>query len=396
MLKTCLAFFVTLAAVLAPAAELTLYAAPAAAGKGDGSSPENAARFWDASLWKRIQSELKNTPVTLQLAPGKYYTQHPAKPDTKLNLIDIGDDKNVFILRGAPDNASVFARHPDDSMASDPKSKNLQNLITLRKNCRNMIIEQLYFTGKGMCGYALQIRESRDITVRNCRWKDMRGVYYGASGANIKSANITWQDCTFDNIGFNSHAHMLYNGNQCKNLQVLNCTMTDAYGDFIRFRNQVDDVTIRGCSFVDNGKYASSPIIAFPLFIDGEQPKDIEYFSTGLTVTGNTFVFKKKAARNWMMDFLISGYNPPDRQYLVNKADAAKFAQMSRAEQRKFLDERFGLETARVNFSGNKLVNVNDAVVYECWPKYGSEKKFPLDDYKNVLSLSRALMPEEK
>ena len=380
----------------AGAGEVSLFAAPEAAGKGDGSSAADPMRLWDAKLWDKIKTELKENAVTLELAPGTYYTQYPAKPDTRLNLIDVGSDRHVFTMRGAPDRATVFSRHPDDSMDADPKNKNLQNFITLRKNCRNMIIERLYFTGKGMCGYALQIRDSHNVTVRDCHWKDMRGVYYGASGANTKSTGIAWENCTFENIGCNSHAHMLYNGNECKGLRIENCTMTDAYGDFVRFRNRVDDVTIRNCTFVDNGKYASSPFIAFPLFIDGERPKDFEYFSTGLTVIGNTFIFKKKAPRNWMMDFHISGFNPPDRQYLVNKKDAAKFAKMSRAEQRKFLDERFGLETDRINFSGNRLVNVSDAVVYECWPKYGAEKKFPVKEFQNVLSLTRALMPAAK
>ena len=374
------------------AAEVTLFAAPEAAGKGDGSSAGDPMRVWDARLWKKVRTELKDSAVTLELAPGTYYTQYPAKPDTRLDLSDIGNDRHVFTMRGAPNRATVFSRHPGDSMNADPKSKNLQSFIVLRKNCRNIVIERLFFTGKGMCGYALQVRDSHHVTIRDCHWKDMRGIYYGASGANLRSSDITWKDCTFENIGYNSHAHMLYNANECRGLKVENCVMTDAFGDYIRFRNRVDNVTIRNCVFVDNGKYVSSPFIAFPIFNKIRR----EYFSTGLSVTGCTFVFKKKGPRNWMMDFHISGYNPPDRQYLVSKRDAARFAKMSRAEQRKFLDDRFGLETARIEFADNKLANVNDAVVYECWPIYGAEKEFPPEEYKNVLSLTRALMPEAK
>ena len=173
--------------------------------------------------------------------------------------------------------------------------------------------------------------------------------------------------------------------------------MIDAYGDYIRFRNQVDDVTVENCSFVDNGKYASSPFIAFPLFnTQMKIDKGGEFFSTGLTVRNNRFEFKKKAERNWMMCFHISGYNPPGREYLMSKKDIAAFNAMDRAAQRKFLDDRMELQTNRIRFENNTLINAEDAIVYECWPKYGSEKIFPREDYQNILSLSETLLESGK
>ena len=134
------------------ASGITMYAAPKAAGKGNGSSKADAARFWDAALWKNIQNELQKHPVTLELLPGKYITTYPAKQDTRLNLNGIGHDQNQLIIRGAANHAAVFSRNPQDSKNMEPASKNLQNLITLRKNCRNIVFEQLYFTGDGACG----------------------------------------------------------------------------------------------------------------------------------------------------------------------------------------------------------------------------------------------------
>ncbi len=376
----------------AAAAGMTMYAAPEAAGKGDGSTEANAARFWDAQLWKNIQKNLADTPVTLQLLPGKYITQYPAKPDTRLNLYNIGNAKNQLIVRGAENNGTVFIRHPEDSKNMEPASKNLQNWITLRRNCQNIVFEKLYFTGDGACGYPLQVRDAKNITIRDCHWKDMRGVYYGASGANGKCENVLWENCTFDNIGYNVHAHMLYNSNGCKNLTVRNCTMIDAFGDYIRFRNKVDNVTVENCTFIDNRKYASSPFIAFPLFnTKAKVEKGGEHFSTGLTVRNNRFEFKKRAERNWMMCVHNSGYNPPDRQYMLSKKDSAAFAAMDRDAQRKYLDERMKLQTSRIKFENNTLINVTDAIVYECWPLYGAEKEMPQEEYKTVTSLSKAL-----
>lgn len=374
------------------ASGITMYAAPKASGKGNGSSKADAARFWDAALWKNIQNELQKHPVTLELLPGKYITTYPAKQDTRLNLNGIGHDRNQLIIRGAANHAAVFSRNPQDSKNMEPASKNLQNLITLRKNCRNIVFEQLYFTGDGACGYALQVRDSVNITIRNCHWKNMRRVYYGASGANGKCDNVLWENCTFDNIGYNSHAHMLYNANYCRNLTVRNCTMIDSFGDFIRFRNKVQDVTVENCTFIDNGKYNSSPFIAFPLF-NTKKKVDLggETFSSGLTVRNNRFEFKKKAPRNWMMCIHNSGFNPPGLNYMMNKKDSAAFSKLDRAAQRKYLDDRMNLQTGRIKFENNTIINAEDAIVYECWPLYGAEKIFPQKDYKTVTSLTKAL-----
>ncbi|MBR2642561.1 MAG: right-handed parallel beta-helix repeat-containing protein [Lentisphaeria bacterium] len=376
------------------ASELTLYAAPEARGKGSGSSPENAARLWDHKLWKNIKKKLEKSPVTLQLAPGNYYTELPAKKETSLVLRGVGNEKHHFTLRGAENHGSVFARHPNDSKEI---KNNLFPLIIIRNNSRNIIIDGLRFTGNGLCSAALAVSRSRDILIRNCVWKDLRGAFYAASSADAESENITWENCLFENVGYDTRAHMLYNSNSSKKLTVRNCTMIDAYGDFVRFRNKVDDVTVENCTFIDNGKYDSSPMLAFPIFVTEQVvKKGGEFFSTGLTVRNNRFEFKKKAERNWMMCFHISGYNPPGREYLMSQKDIAAFNAMDRAAQRKFLDERMGLQTDRIRFENNTIINAEDTVVYECWPKYGSEKNFPPEEYNTKFSLGKALLEQEK
>jgi hypothetical protein len=394
MKKFLLLLLIASGSFIACAAELTMYAAPEKTGKGDGSSPENAARLWDYKLWWRVKKALEKSPVTLQLLPGNYYTELPAKKETNLILRGVGNEKHHFTLRGAENHGSVFARHPNDSREI---KNNLFPLIIIRSNSRNIIIEGLRFTGNGLCSAALAVSRSRDILIRNCVWKDLRGAFYAASSADAESENITWENCLFENVGYDTRAHMLYNSNSSKKLTVRNCTMIDSYGDFVRFRNQVDDVTVENCTFIDNGKYDSSPMLAFPIFVTGKVvEKGGEFFSTGLTVRNNRFDFKKKANRNWMMCFHISGYNPPGREYLMSKKDIAAFNAMDRAAQRKFLDDRMGLQTNRIRFENNTLINAEDTVAYECWPKYGSEKKYPPAEYHTKFSLGKALLEQEK
>ena len=393
-MKIALSLLCSLAAVAVCAGDLLIYAAPQAIGKGDGSTPENAARLWDGNLWKKVQTELTAKSVTLKLAAGTYYTELPAQKETSLVLRGIGHEKNTFTIQGAENFSSVFSRHPNDSKEI---KGNLFPLLVIRNKSKNIVVEGLFFTGTGICSSGLNIAGSENILIRNCRWKDFRGAYYTASGASADSKNITWENCHFENVGYDVHAHMLYITNSCSALTVRNCTMIDAYGDFIRFRNKVDNVTVENSTFIDNGKYESSPFISFPIFVTPQVvKKGGEFFSTGLTVRNNRFEFRKKAKRNWIMNFHISGYNPPGRKYMVGKKDIAAFNAMSRDARRKFLDDRMGLQVDRIHFENNTISNAADIIIYECWPKYGSEKDFPMEEYFTTLSLSKTLLDPGK
>ena len=96
------------------------------------------------------------------------------------------------------------------------------------------------------------------------------------------------------------------------------------------------------------------------------------------------------------MNFHISGYNPPGRKYMVGKKDIAAFNAMNRDARRKFLDDRMGLQVDRIHFENNTISNAADIIIYECWPKYGSEKDFPMEEYFTTLSLSKTLLDPGK
>ncbi|MBQ4107698.1 MAG: hypothetical protein IJC73_09020 [Lentisphaeria bacterium] len=381
---------------------LQLYVAPAAIGTGSGASSASAADIRDAGFWKRVNAELQKTPVTVHVLPGEYIITHDRnnpKATNNITLTQVGDPQNRLTIRGADRNATCFKRNDSDSM--EIHVKNFVNLITLR-SCRNIRIEKLYFTGKGICGYALQIRGSQDITVSNCHWKNMSGISYGASGANgrvtgglpsTKCSDITWENCIFDTVGYDSHAHMLYNANDCRNLTVRNCVMIDSTGDYIRFRNGGGNFLIENCSLTDTGKYQKiAPFISVPIFVYTQDPARQEHFANNIIIRNNTFKFTKPGPRNWLLLFHISGYNPVGKEYFFSATDAADFAALAPADARAFFLRRTGIDLTGVQLQNNTISGHKDTAVYECWPNYGSESTFQ----KTLSSLTRLLVPVRK
>jgi hypothetical protein len=208
MKKILLLLLIASCSVVAWAAELTMYAAPAAAGNGDGSSPENAARLWDHKLWWRVKKALEKSPVTLQLAPGNYYTELPSKKETSLVLRGVGNEKHHFTLRGAENHGSVFARHPNDSKEI---KNNLFPLIIIRSNSRNIIIEGLRFTGNGLCSAALAVSRSRDILIRNCEFNNPESLFrLDFDGKHIWCCNRSLASIKFENCKVEGVATPIY------------------------------------------------------------------------------------------------------------------------------------------------------------------------------------------
>ena len=400
-------FALTLAALLCAGAlfaadePIQRYAAPEALGSGDGATPATAAAMRDRAFWKKVDAALKKAPVVVNVLPGEYvvtFDKNDPKASTAIDIIEVGSAENRLTIRGADGNRSLFKRNESDSRDTTD-TKNFTNLVTLR-GCRNILIEKLFFTGAGICGYGLQIRGSQDVTVRDCHWKNMPGVSYGASGANgrngtdnpVFSARIRWENCTFDTVGYDAHAHMLYNANDCDDMVIRRCTFTDSTGDYIRFRNGGRNILVEECAFLDTGKYERvAPFIAMPLFVYSEDPAKAEHFAGVFTIRNNTFRFTRKGPRNWIFLIHISGFNPPGKEYLFSPADAARMKKLAPADARAFFQKRTGVDLAQIVLRNNRASGQIDTAVYECWPKYGSEK----DRQPSVTSLTR-LLPAAK
>ncbi|MGE4565007.1 MAG: right-handed parallel beta-helix repeat-containing protein [Victivallaceae bacterium] len=388
MKKTISVLMLLLAAIAWSAESVTMYAAPRACGDGGGLTSDNAAALSDQQFWAAVNAKLAQTPVRVELAPGAYEISFKGKRSNAVRLTGIGNETNQLVIAGAPGGGSVFGR----SIADD-QTRTIKNYLHLwvLSQCRNVALEELFFTGPGVCGYVMQILDSQDITIRNCEWRDMRGVYFAAAGAHgEKTRNVLWENCTFANLGIDSHAHMLYNANKAAGLTVRNCKFSDCTGDYIRFRNGNDDITVENCDFMNSGEIEPvCPFLSMPLFVDFDEPKHYEYFAKKVTIRNNRFIFAKVNPRNIVLTYLHAGYNPPGRQYLLGKADIAKLDQMSVAEGRKFLGERLGSDLDDIVITGNKIVNSPMVVVYQSQPNWGAEKKFPKEEYKTETVLNR-------
>ncbi len=384
-------------------ADVTLFVAPEKTGSGSGQTAADAALWTAPEFWKFVAAALKQEPVTVQFAPGVYNVRHnPAtRKGTGLDINRPGHEKNLLTLRGAPDFATIIQRDPKDPRTVG--SANFATLMQIRRP-RNLRITGLRFAGETPIGYGLQLREAQDVTIDHCRFVDMPGVNYGATGVNGKtSRNITWEDCHFENAGTEISAHMIYNANGASDLVIRNCTFNNTPGDFIRFRNGCRNVLVENCTFLmpEVKTPIDYPFISMPLFnsrdprsTDPEMTKrPFEYFGGNITIRNNTFTRKsapKAGGRAVVLMFHNSNFTPPGVELLFNRKDIAKFQAMPDTEARKWLQKRTGIDTTAVTLENNRVNhNTLDRVVYECWPNGKDPQRYPDAEYKNLFELTR-------
>ncbi len=384
-------------------ADATLFIAPEKCGNGSGESDADAALWTDPAFWKSVAAKLKQEPITVQFAPGIYNVRH--NPATrKGNGLDInrpGHEKYLLTLRGAPDFTTVIQRDPGDPV--DAVSANFATLMQIRRP-QNLRITGLRFTGNTPIAYGLQLREAQDVTIDHCRFVDMPGVYYGATGVNgSTSRNITWENCHFENVGTEISAHMIYNANGARDLAIRNCTFINTPGDFIRFRNGCRNILVENCSFLmpEVKTPIDYPFISLPLF-NSRDPRStdpeitkrpFEYFGGNITIRNNTFTRQsapKAGGRAVVLMFHNSNFTPPGVELLFNREDIAHFRGLSDAEARAWLNKRTGIDTTAVTLENNKVnSHTLDQVVYECWPNGRDPQRYPDEEYKNLFDLTR-------
>ena len=372
-----------LSGMILAAADQLFYAAPQALGNGSGSDPDNAAAIRNEAFWSSVNAALAQSPVTVKLVEGEYLITHPGKDNT-IRLSKLGNPDNRLTISGQ-DKKTVFLRNPEDSRSIKDAS-NFANLVTLY-NSQNITIEKLYFTGEGIVGYGLQVRACNNILIRDCRWENMPGVSYGASGANgfglapygktPNCSNITWENCYFKTVGYDSHAHMLYNANYCNNLTMRNCDFIDVTGDYVRFRNGGENLLIENCRFLDTGKApaAAYPFISVPLF--NSRPDKNEHFAKKLTVRNCDFNYQAPKPRSFVILYHISGMNAQGENYIFSPEDSKAMAAMNYNAGRANFLNRLHVDLADIIYQNNKVKGAKDTMVYECWPKDSAGKPLP-------------------
>ena len=311
----------------------------------------------NTTFWSNVQTALASGPVDIIFADGTYTRT------STITLTGLGSDTNLLTLKTAvTEGGAVF----DGAIAT----------LMYLNSCKNVRLLRLKFTG-AVTGYAMRISNSQDVTVEKCFFEDLPDVGYGALGVHYPLTNrIVVKYCNFENVGYDSHAHMIYGAYGIQRLSVVANTFTNCSGAFVRFRGDLSDKgVVYDNDFISTGTYLTglNPVfIEIPVFND-VNPGD-EKMGTNFMITRNTFSYGTAGAQTtrYAMVFHSSGYNPTGRTHLISTADAALLSTGTVTQKRSVMSTQLGLDGNLIHFSGNTNTNVQYNVVYRCWNAYGS------------------------
>jgi hypothetical protein len=381
------------------------YVAYAAQGSGDGANPENAAQFRDVMLWNQVRKALETSPVTVNFLPGEYiFSKNPgANGELRgtFRLENIGNPEHQLILQGLNPEGTVFKTDP-----ADPLDQALA-FDMLYFNVKNTLIRHFHFTGEQFINYVVKLYGSH-VTLAECTFIDMPNVIYGATGAHYTySEYITLRDSTFIRIGFDSHAHMMYNAYGPQHVYVVDNYFEDSSGDYVRFRDRTDYGVVFGNTFKSTGTYRNTNrvFVTVPLFNDdvpGSPNAKEESFGTHMLIANNTFIYPNdnSGGTRQTFQFLSSGYTIPGRQYLLSVQDAFVLLRGTVEEKKALMRDQLGIDGDSVFYYGNKVYgnNVKDTVQYYSFPAYGALGRgwaSPIDITDTVVKVSVAETTEE-
>ena len=312
---------------------------------------------FNSTFWANVQTALSTGPVDVIFADGTYTLA------STLTLTNIGSASNQLTLKTA-------------TTAGGAIFKGAIATLMYLNNCKNVQILRLKFTGD-VTGYALRIANSQDIAVENCYFMNLPSVSYGALGVHNSLTNrVLVRNSTFENVGYDSHAHMIYGAYGIQRLSLVGNTFKNCSGSFVRFRGDLSDKgVVYDNDFISTGTYLTgiNPVfIEIPVFND-VNPGD-ERMGTNFMITKNTFTYGTvgSQATRFNVVFHSSGYNPTDRNYLISVADAGLLASGTVAQKRSVMSTQLGLDGDAIHFAGNTNTNVQYNVVYRCWNNYGS------------------------
>jgi len=356
------------------------YVAYEGSGKADGSSPADAAHFRDTGLWNRVRNALAESPVTVNFLPGEYIFSSRAKDGQNrgtFRLENIGHPKHQLIIQGLNKEGTIFRTDPND-----PIDESLAFDMFYFKGV-NTLIRYFHFTGEQYINYVTKLYGSY-VTLSDCTFIDMPHVIYGASGTHYEdSHHITLRDSVFIRIGFDSHAHMMYNAYGPQHVYVVNNYFEDCSGDYVRFRDRTDYVVVFGNTFKSTGTYRNTnrTFITVPLFNDddpenpGPNPR-WEVFGTHVLIAHNKFIYpdNNSGGSRQVFYFLNQGYDIPGRQYLLTAQQAMLLLRGGVEEKKTFLKENLGIDGDVVFFHDNIAQgrNVGFNVSYYAFPSYGA------------------------
>jgi Concanavalin A-like lectin/glucanases superfamily len=355
--------------LIGPAAK-SYYAAPAAAGAGDGSSPANAANYLNASFWSTVQSQLQTSNVNVNLQDGNYGAG-------TLTFTDMGDPLYRLTLQPVNPYGAVF----------NITGNNIINLV----GSQNIKFYQIVVTGPaaywGVDCQPDYLKPCRNLEFSYCRFLNLTNAFYGAIGLINGVRDVTVDNCTFTNITAGGHAHMIYASHNIVGVVVTNCVFQDCLADYVRFRDNSEYCAVQNCTFISTLSASAYPFVSAQLYnqTNGDAYGD-EFFGNYFQVSSNSFTYNVSGGPGpySALHFSDSGYTPWSYHCTLTPAEASQLSGGTTDFQRSFVQTNLGLIPSGIKMFGNTY---NSRVAYRMDYTYSWDGNAPYGGWQGTVKL---------
>lgn len=329
-----------LSAIIAQASAVTYWAAPAAAGTGDGSSSPNAAYYLNSGFWTTVQSRLQTTNVDVNLLNGTY--------TGTLNLTNLGNPLHQLAIQAASPYGPVFSTTGNDMIGV--------------LGSQNIKFYGIVFTGPaaywGVNCQPNYLRPCRNLEFSYCRFINLTNVYYGAIGLLNGTRDVLVDSCTFSNLTANNgnHQHMIYASHEIVGVIATNCLFQDCLADYVRFRDDSEYCAVENCSFISTKSASAWPFISAELFnVTNSDSAGDEFFGTYFQVSGNSFTYNAGSGPGpySALHFSDSGYSPQSYDCDLTSLQASQLTSGTTSFKRSFLQTNMGIDASAIKMFGN-------------------------------------------
>jgi hypothetical protein len=332
-------FFLFMAGV-ARATVSSYWAAPAAAGTGDGSSQANAASYLNTAFWSTVQSQLQNNTVTVNFLAGAYSAN-------TLGFTNVGNPLHQLILSSVAPHGAVF----------NPNANPIIQIV----GSQNIELNGLYFTGpvSYWAVYCIPnyLNPCRNIEFNNCWFSNLTNAYYAAIGLLNGTRDVQVYNCNFTNITYGDHAHMIYAPHDIESVVVSNCVFQDCVsGDYLKFRDDSEYCVVENSTFISTMKSSGWPFISQDLYNEtNSDSAGDEFFGTYFQVSSNSFTYQVSGGTGpySSMHFMNDSWPPQSYYCALTSSQASQLGSGGTSYQRSFLETNMGIIASSVKIFGN-------------------------------------------
>jgi len=366
--------FSALAVPMAAVTNNTYWVAPTAVGTGDGSSSANAASFLSASFWGNAQNVLQFTNVTVNFNDGTY-------SQGELTLANMGNAVHQLTLQAVNLYQPVFTSNPDAYIYM-PGSQNIK-------------FYGLTFSGAakswGVDCITSGIYPCRNLEFSYCQFTNLTGVMYAALGLLNGTRDILVDNCTFANLTANNgnHQHMIYGSHDIVGVVATNCSFTDCYADFVRFRDDSEYCTVENSAFTSTTAASVWPFISCELFqVSGSDSIGDEFFGNSFQIINDSFNYNASGTGpRAALHFSDDGYSPQSYNCALTSAQATWLGSGATAtiDKQAFLQTNMGIFPTAIKMFGNTY---NSGVDYHVDYTYIWDGTAPWNSWQGTIGIS--------